>query len=305
MIDQAQGLRRLAAAESKGSRIDALLLEERLEKRATGCVTVAVTSGKGGVGKTNFSINLALMLARSGKKVILFDADLGLANVNILFGINPRFTLLDVVEGHVSLEEILVPGPGGISIVPAGSGIERMANLDSISLLKLMKDLERLEQSCDILIFDTGAGISRTVRAFVNAAARQIVVVTPEPSSFADAYAAVKLIVATGGRDIHIVSNMVKNDREGEEVFRRIALTTRRFLRRTPAYLGALPFDKSVGAAVRRQMPAVLSDPASPFSRALSRIALRFTGAQPEKKPGFFNRFMTYFKQETDHGQVI
>ncbi|MFH0918886.1 MAG: MinD/ParA family protein [Fibrobacterota bacterium] len=305
MRDQALGLRRLAAAEIPASRIDTLLLEERMEKRGTGCVTVAVTSGKGGVGKTNFSINLALLLAKAGKKVILFDADLGLANVNILFGINPRYTLLDVVEGRIPLEEVLVSGPCGLSIVPAGSGMEKMANLDSVTLLTLMKDLARLEQACDYLIFDTGAGISRTVRAFVSAAQKQIVVVTPEPSSLADAYATIKLIVGTGGRDIHIVSNMVKSDREGEEVFRKIALLTRRFLRRSPFWLGALPLDKSVGLAVLRQSPVALSEPNSPFARALSRIVLRLTGAVSESKPGFFDRFVKIFRQDNDHGQPL
>ena len=298
-MDQAQALRTLAAGrERSGGRLDTLLMEERSTRTGSRCTTVAVTSGKGGVGKTNISINLALMLAKMGKKVVLFDADLGLANVNILLGINPAFTLLDVVENRASIHDVVVEGPGGIYIVPAGSGIEKMANLDSVAMGKLMHALEILEQSCDYLVFDTGAGISRTVRSFVNAASRQIVVVTPEPSSLADAYAAVKMIASTGCTNIGVVANMVGSEKEGHETFERLALLTRRFLNRTPEFLGSLPYDRNVSHSVIKQSPIVINNPGSAFPRALSAVALRVLGRSVvQTGDGFFKRFIGFFKQ--------
>ncbi len=292
MIDQAQGLRTLTQRASDMSRVDALLLAESLPQRSTKCTTIAVTSGKGGVGKTNVSINLALLLSKMGKKVILFDADLGLANVNILMGLNPAFTLLDIVEGRCALQDVVLPGPGGISLIPGGSGVEKMANLDSATLARVMRDLDALEASCDFLIFDTGAGISRIVRSFVNAAMKQIVVVTPEPSSLADAYAAIKMIFATGNSDISIISNMVKDDKEGLETYQKLAALCRRFLKKAPLFLGSLPMDKNVRTSVSRQSPVTISCPESPFSRSLSRIVLRVMGRPVAERNGFFHRLM-------------
>jgi len=292
MIDQAQSLRTLAGESQSSSRVDALLMEERLPRRNSRCMTLAVTSGKGGVGKTNVSINLALLLAKLGKKVILFDADLGLANVNILMGLSPAFTLLDVVEGRCTLADVVMEGPGGISLIPAGSGVEKMANLDAVALGKILRDLDSLEAACDFLIFDTGAGISRMVRAFVNAAMKQIVVVTPEPSSLADAYAAVKMILSTGNTEIGIITNMVKDEREGLETYNRLATLSRRFLGRAPLLLGSLPTDKYVKSGVSRQAPVALSHPEAPFTRSLACIVRRLLGRPAEDRAGFFRRLM-------------
>jgi flagellar biosynthesis protein FlhG len=292
MIDQAQGLRVLAGESPSLSRVDALLLEDRAPRPSGRCVTLAVTSGKGGVGKTNVSINLCLLLAKMVKRVVLFDADLGLANVNILMGVSPAFTLLDVVEGRCTLADAVLEGPGGISVIPAGSGVEKLANLDAMALGKVLRDLEALESSCDFLLFDTGAGISRMVRAFVGAAMKQIVVVTPEPSSLADAYAVIKLIFSTGNTDIGVVANMVKDEREGKETYERLAAISRRFLKRAPVFLGALPWDKNVRAGVFRQAPVALNIPQAPFTRALSRIALRLLGRPVPERAGFFRRLM-------------
>ncbi|OGS36155.1 MAG: hypothetical protein A2293_04545 [Elusimicrobia bacterium RIFOXYB2_FULL_49_7] len=296
MIDQAQGLRTLVAQTVLRPRVAEVMDEVGLSPFSTGCTTIAVTSGKGGVGKTNISINLALALARMNKKVVLFDADLGLANVNILLGINPRWTLLDVVEGRAVLGEILIQGPGNLSIVPAGSGVERMANLDSIALMKLLRSLTVLEESCDYLIFDTSAGISNMVKAFVNTADMPLVVATPEPSSMADAYAAVKMIYNSGKAEVNLISNMVKDEEEGFAVFNKLSLLTRRFLNRTPKYLGALPSDRHLIAGVRSQNPVLLSQANAPFSRSVTRLAHRLLGHTPERDSTFFHRLFDLFR---------
>src|SRR3989339_283443 len=299
MIDQAQGLRTLAehTAAADHARLDTILTETRCTGAQRACTTIAVTSGKGGVGKTNVSINLALALASLNKRVILFDADLGLANVNILLGMNPAFSLLDVVEGRAAIRDVLLDGPGGISVVPGGSGIEKMANLDSVAFMKLVRELEQLERMCDFLIFDTGAGIGHIVKTFVKAADRKIVIVTPEPSSLADAYAAVKMAVNAGGGDIAVIANMVRSEQEGLDTFKRLAALTRRFLGKIPIYLGALPYDKNVGNAVRRQFPLFLENPRAAFSHTLLKIAYRFAGRKDNEASGFFVRLAEFFKR--------
>lgn len=296
MMDQAQTLRALAGEMRGQDRMASLLLEEKLPRKNGRCLTLAVTSGKGGVGKTNVSINLALLLSKMGKRVLLFDADLGLANVNILMGVNPAFTLLDVVEGRCVMADVVLPGPGGISIIPGGSGVEKMANLDAMALGGLLRELDSLEEAFDYLIFDTGAGISRMVRAFVGAAMKQLIVVTPEPSSLADAYAALKMIYGSGNTDVGVIANMVKNEKEGLETFERLASLSRRFLKRSPMFLGGVPADPLLKSAVVRQAPLSLSRPEAPFVRALSRVSLRLLGRPVEERSGFFHRLLGYLQ---------
>lgn len=297
MIDQAQGLRTLAAGRGAvRTRVEEVLSGDAAIAKRTACTSIAVTSGKGGVGKTNISINLALALARMNKKVVLFDADLGLANVNILLGINPRHTLLDVVEGRATLNEILLSGPGNLSIVPAGSGIEKMANIDSIALMKLVRGLSCLEQACDYLIFDTQAGISNVVKAFVTAADIPLVVATPEPSSLADAYAAAKMIYNSGSAKVRVVANMVKDEQDGQNAYNRLAMLTERFLEERPLFLGSLPMDRGLREGVLRQTPIMLHAPNAPFSRAMVRVAHRLLGGSPEREGSFFKRFFELFR---------
>ncbi len=304
MIDQAQSLRTLAASTLTGTdteRMEFMLENETALSLAQGksCTAVTIASGKGGVGKTNISINLSIALAKLNKKVTLFDADLGLANINILLGIHPSFTLQDLSEGRAKIGDVAMAGPAGITIVPGGSGVESLANIDAGSLKRIMRELSVLESSCDFLIFDTQAGIANTVRAFAAASNRQIIIVTPEPSSLADAYGALKMMVSTGCSKISIVANMVNNEIEGSEVYKKLSTLAKRFLGREPEYLGAIPKDAKLSASVLRQTPAFLAYPDSQFSKAIHRLALRFIGQTPErKKEGVFSRLVSYFKED-------
>ncbi|MBL8029347.1 MAG: MinD/ParA family protein [Fibrobacteres bacterium] len=298
MIDQAQSLRTLAASVNESDRLDALLYDEPVRQSSGKCTAVTVASGKGGVGKTNISINLAIMLSKLNKSVTLFDADLGLANINILLGIHPSFTLQDVTEGRAKIGDVAMRGPGGITIVPGGSGVESLANIDAGSLKRLLREFSALETSSDYLIFDTQAGIAHTVRAFAAASDRQIVVVTPEPSSLADAYAAMKMMAVAGCSKIGIVANMVRDDKEGLDVYKRLATLAKRFLGREPEFLGALPRDPKVSSSVIRQTPITLAHPDAPFSKSMHRIALKFVG-QPVTvgKESVFGKLASIFRK--------
>jgi flagellar biosynthesis protein FlhG len=298
MIDQAHSLRTLAASVSENDRLDALLYEDAVRITTRKCTAVTVASGKGGVGKTNISINLAIMLSKLGKNVTLFDADLGLANINILLGIHPSFTLQDVTEGRAKIGDVAMRGPGGITIVPGGSGVESLANIDAGSLKRLMRELTVLESSCDYLIFDTQAGIAHTVKAFAAASDRQIVVVTPEPSSLADAYAALKMMAFSGCTKIGIVANMVRDDADGLEVYQRLAGLAKRFLGKEPEFLGSLPRDPKVSASVIRQTPVTVAHPEAPFSKSMHRIALKFVGQNNNmKRESVFSKLASIFRK--------
>jgi len=237
---------------------------------------IAVTSGKGGVGKTNVSVNLATALASQGRGVMLLDADLGLANVDVVLGLTPRRNLSHVIEGEASLEEVLVDGPEGVHVVPASSGTQRMAELSHAEHAGLIQSFSELSHDIDYLIIDTAAGISDSVMSFARAAREVLVVVCDEPSSITDAYALVKVL----NRDhdvqrFHMVANRVRSPREGEELFSKLSRVTTRFLDLTLDYLAAIPEDDALRKAVQRQRPVVQAFPGSPSGRALTDLARR------------------------------
>lgn len=232
---------------------------------------IAVTGGKGGVGKSNVSVNLAIALAEQGRRVVVLDADLGLANIDILLGISAARTIEHVLAGECDLRDIMVRGPGGIRIVPAASGTQRLSQLNSMEHAGLIQAFSDLGDDIDVLIVDTAAGISDTVINFVCAAQEVILVVTDEPTSITDAYAQIKLLNRDFGLfRFRIVANMVRTPQDGHALFAKLAKVTDRFLDVALQYVGAIPFDDAVKRAVQRQKAVV-----DAYPRARASIAFR------------------------------
>jgi len=235
---------------------------------------IAVTGGKGGVGKTNVSVNLAMSAAASGKDVVLFDADLGLANIDVLLGIYPKHTLRDVLDGDMSLEEIIVEGPAGVKIIPAASGIQNMAQLSPAQHAGLIQAFSELSMNVDMLIVDTAAGISDSVISFCQASQEVIVVVCDEPASMTDAYALIKLLNREHGiQRFRILSNMSKSAQQGRHVFENLVKVTDRFLDVTLDYIGHIPYDDYVVKAVKKQRAVVEAFPRSKAANAYKTLS--------------------------------
>ena len=243
---------------------------------------IAVTSGKGGVGKTTVSVNLATALAGTGRRVLLFDADLGMANVHIFAGVAPRGTLLDVVEGRSTLAQVLTPGPAGIQIVCGASGVAGLADLDSRVIERLGRELALLADDFDVLVIDTGAGISAQVMQFLTLAHEIIVVATPNLAATLDAYGVIK--VAREARlpaQISVLVNQTDDDAEAGAIFARLSGCAHRFLDFLPSSLGSLRRDRAVEAANQSRQPLVLAQPGSENARRITAMAARLTGESP------------------------
>lgn len=233
---------------------------------------IAVTSGKGGVGKTSVSVNLAVALALAGRKTMLLDADLALANVDVLLGLQPVRNLSHVVKGECTLEEILLEGPGGLQVVPAASGLAEMAALGTTVHAGVIRAFSELVQDLDVLMIDTAAGISASVLDFAAAAQDVVVVVCDEPASLTDAYALIKLLhLSHGVRCFHVLANQASSALEGRRLYEQLARTAARFLGdATLHYFGALPHDEYLRTAVQRQRAVVEA-----FPRARTAVEFR------------------------------
>jgi flagellar biosynthesis protein FlhG len=235
---------------------------------------IAVTGGKGGVGKTNVSVNLSIALADLGRRVMLMDADLSLANVDVLLGLKAKRTLADVVNGDCDLQDVLLAGPGGIRIVPASSGTQSMAQLSAMQHAGLIQAFSELSDNLDVLIIDTAAGISDGVISFVRAAQEVIMVVCDEPTSITDAYALIKLLNREYGMSrFRVLANMVHTPQEGNHLFAKLTKVTDRFLDVALQYIGAVPYDESVRKAVQKQRAVYEAFPRSKCAQAFKQIA--------------------------------
>ncbi len=254
MADQASGLRQMTGA--------------------TAVKVIAVTSGKGGVGKTTVSANLSIALAKQGQRVMLLDADLGLANLDVVLGLHPQYNLSDVLEGRCALEDIILDGPSGVCVVPAASGNKRMAELSPQENAGLIHAFSELTRSIDVLIIDTAAGLSDSVASFTQAAQQVVVTLCDEPASITDAYALIKVL----SRDYRVerfkvLTNMTRNDDHGKALFAKIAKVSDRFLNVTLEHIANVPNDTYVRKAIQRQSPVVEVFPSSRAAAAFQKLA--------------------------------
>lgn len=256
------------------------------QKRDRQIMVMAITSGKGGVGKTNIVANLAISLSMLKKRVVVFDADLGLANLDVLLGLIPKYNLKDVLIGKKRLSEIIIEGPKGIKIIPASSGIQELSELTDKQRLRLLSEFDQFDSDIDILLIDTAAGISSNVMYF-NVAAQEIVIIAaPEPTSITDAYALMKILSLNyGEKYFRVIVNSVKDEREGKEVFKKLSVAADRFLDISIDYLGYIPFDESITTAVRQQKALVELYPSSKAGRAFTSLAKSILKISPRTHP--------------------
>ncbi|MBQ0760869.1 MAG: MinD/ParA family protein [Zhongshania sp.] len=235
---------------------------------------IAVSGGKGGVGKSNVAINLSVAMAEEGARVVLLDADFGLANVDVLLGLKASNTIEQVLDGSCSLQDIMLTGPAGIKIIPASSGTRRLSMLSSLEHAGLIRAFSDIAMQLDVLVIDTAAGISDSVVNFLTAAQEVVMVVCNEPSSITDAYALIKLLNRDFGRSrFRIMANMVADEQEGRQLFESLNQVCGQFLDVGLIYAGAVPFDVKLRESVRQQTPVVVAAPSSPSARALRELA--------------------------------
>lgn len=258
----------------------------QMQKKARPVKVIAIASGKGGVGKTNVTVNLGVALATQGKQVVLLDADLGLANIDVMLGLHPQFNLLHVLNGSKSLSEILVDGPAGMQIIPAASGVKKMAELSPAEHAGMIQAFSELEQHIDVLLIDSAAGIADSVISFSRAAQEVIVVVCDEPASITDAYALIKLLSREHGVErFHIIANMSRNVQEGRELFDKINMVCDRFLEVTLDFMGIVPFDEDLRRAVKKQRSVVDYMPRSKSAAAFAHLAKKIEFWPVSKAP--------------------
>jgi flagellar biosynthesis protein FlhG len=265
-MDQAEQLRNIIKSNSQNAKPLARI--------------ITVTSGKGGVGKSNTSINLAVQLKRLGKRVIILDADFGLANIEIMFGTMPKFNLSDLIYQGKNIRDIITWGPGGIGFISGGSGIAGLSNLSRDYLAYIIQNLSELDAIADVIIIDTAAGISDAVLEFLVASGEILLVTTPEPTSITDSYSLLKALnnhpkFMRESTQIRMVANRVETAEEGENLFHKLDTVVARYLRMKIQYLGSVPYDTQLSSAVMQQMPVSLQSPKSKSAHAYAEIAAR------------------------------
>jgi len=290
MYDQAQILRGLMERRTETATAEPAADVRRAR-------TIAITSGKGGVGKSNVALNLAISLQKMGHRVCLLDANLGLGNIDLLCGLNGYWNLSHVVSGARTVPEIVLEGPCGIHVVPGASGLLDSAECSVQAQRDILSQLEGLERDHDFLLIDTGTGIHRTVRQFVAAAESVIIVTTPEPTAIADAYATLKAL--TGGSNLlqpFILVNQSDTPEQAREIIARVQQTARTFLHLTVTSAGHIPRDPAVPAAVARRKPFLIDNVRSPAGLAIEQLARRVVNmsqSQPDQR-SFFSQFAPF-----------
>lgn len=263
-MDQAQKLRDIIGDTDVSDSLESVSSDARI---------ITISSGKGGVGKTNFTVNMGIALAKLGKRVTIIDADLGLANVDVLFGIVPKYNLSHVIKGEVPVQEVIIKGLYDINIISGGSGIMDLIDLDKEQLEKLIQSLTYFNEVSDYILIDTGAGLSKSVLSFIDAASDVIVVITPDPTSITDAYALVKNIVTEESKKIKLIINRVESNEEGDEVFGKMQQAVTKFLNRDLENLGYIFEDNNLKRAVRKQIPLMEAYPRAIASKGIENIA--------------------------------
>ncbi len=277
MTEQAQNLRNFVRKDREKARV------------------IAVTSGKGGVGKTSTSVNLSISLAAKGHRVVLLDADLGLANVEVLLGLNSIYNLQHVITGEKSMTQILVKGPGGVAVVPGTSGLSKLADLSSQGRENIRTGLRQLQERADFIVIDTMAGIGRSAVAFVTAADEVLLISTPEPSAIVDAYGMLKTTYQK--RDdavVRLIVNMVLNKKQASLVYSKLSNAAQQYLGRKLSYLGMIPRDPHVSQAVMQSHPFCIRYPSTAASKSINDISDRLISQKIASGPGtdsFIRRF--------------
>jgi len=277
-MDQAEQLRKL-------------VMQNNISQPPNPARVITVTSGKGGVGKSSISVNLAIELARMGKRVLVLDVDFGLANIEVMLGIRPEYNLADMMFRGKNLTDIVIKGPEGIGFISGGSGIHELTSLTRDQILNLTSRLAELDEMADIVIIDTGAGITDAVLEFVSAGAEVLLVTTPEPTSITDAYALLKTLnkkaeFSAEDTCIKMIANRVTAKNEGRELFEKINMVVTKFLDFEMEYLGSIPQDEQVSKAIIRQKPVVLSMPDSGAGKALRELATKLNGTYAPTREG-------------------
>lgn len=266
-----------------------------------------VTSGKGGVGKTSLSVNLALQFQRMGKRTVIIDADFGLANIEVMLGIHPKYNISDLIYKDKDIEDVVIEGPEGIKFISGGSGVSELVNLDRSQLQIFVSKVARLDKIADVIIIDTGAGISDAVQEFVLCSPEVLLVLTPEPTSTMDAYALLKALnrrkefVATD-KQIHVVTNRVSGEKEGMTLFRNISIVASQFLNIELNHIGDLPQDANATKAVIQQQPVSLSYPNTAYAKSMKQIADQLLEVSEDNKSGFVEMFLNMIKSRKNKG---
>ena len=274
-MDQATNLRRIIKEESGKVQKLKEYKKDREFSKIKGPLVIAVTSGKGGVGKTNIVGNLAIAYQRMKKKALIFDADLGLANIDIIYGINPKHTIEEVISGEKELSQVIVKGPEGVAIIPASSGVQDLTHLSEGHKINLLNEFDTLNRKFDVLLIDTSAGISTNVTYFNLAAQERIVVVTPEPTSITDAYALIKVMFNKHEvKNFYLLMNMVKDEKEAKSVFKNLSSVIAKFMGSISIdYAGYIPYDKYLHESVSRREPVSCCFPEASSSQSFKKLA--------------------------------
>lgn len=267
---------------------------------------IAVTSGKGGVGKTSFSVNLAIQFSKKGKRVVIIDADFGLSNVEIMLGIRPEYNMADLIYNDKNIDDIITKGSLDIGFISGGSGVQDMVNLDKEQIRVMISKLVRLDTLADVIIIDTGAGISDTVLEFVLSSPEVVIVATPEPTSITDAYSLLKTVnrnkdFTAVDKKIQIVSNRVRSKEEGKEIYEKLNMVSTKFLNIQMEYLGAIMQDSNASKAVIEQKPVSLAFPNSVSTRCYQEISnkmLELDEVKEEPREGIAKFFLDFIRHQ-------
>jgi flagellar biosynthesis protein FlhG len=297
MSDQAEKLRKI---------VDNLIIPEHPEKGSKAnrsARVLTVTSGKGGVGKTNITLNMAIALSKMGLRVVILDVDFGLANIDVMLGMSTKYTLVDLIRGERNIFEVLTDGPDNVKFLSGGSGVEELLQIDRAQLGKFISGIGLLDKLYDVILIDTGAGLSRNVMSFVMAADEVLLVTTPEPTAITDAYALIKMI---SRRDRHkiirVIVNKADSPKEANDILSKLALVSEKFLSFNLQKLGYILYDELVPRAVKEQKPFFLSYPKSHVSQQIWQLAGslidngRLSDISTNKgMKGFFSRLLNAF----------
>lgn len=300
MRDQADKLRQVIDNLRLRQAVNQANLIGSIRKKTARVITV--TSGKGGVGKTNITINLAIALSEMGLRVIILDADFGLANIDVLFGIIPQYTLVDVIQSKKNILEVLADGPNNIKFISGGSGVEELVKMDMYQLGKFVDNISLLDRIADIILIDTGAGLSENVMSFVMSADEIVLVTTPEPTSITDAYALIKMVANRDkSKMIKIIVNRAENVNEATDILNKLSLVAGKFLDLKLHPLGYILQDDTVIKAVKLQQPFSLSFPKSQASKLIREISKKLADKKEEPMEdkntgikGFVNRLVHF-----------